>query len=160
MRTILFAFQQNPEKPQICKNESDKLCYEEVLNQLKSDQNKYCLKSCHAKEFEAADMGRMYPPAGYDRKKLFAFGYKFPLPKSIVNLRHNEPVKTIKEELLIVDTMSLVGNIGGTLGLFVGFSFFGATQWLMESVSNFWMLLTRWIQAFQINKVAQEGSFS
>ena len=117
------------------------------------------MKSCHSKEFEVTDLGRM-SLEGYNSKKTLAVGYEFSLPESMVNLRYNEPIKTIREEFLIVDTMSLVGNIGGTLGLFVGFSFFGATQWLMESVSNFWMLLTRWIQAFQINKVAQEGSFS
>ena len=32
--------------------------------------------------------------------------------------------KEINQEYLIYDTLSLIGTIGGTLGLFVGFSFY------------------------------------
>ena len=32
---------------------------------------------------------------------------------------------TIFEEILIFDEISLIGSLGGSLGLFVGFSFFG-----------------------------------
>ena len=31
----------------------------------------------------------------------------------------------IFEEILIVDEISLIGSLGGSLGLFIGFSFFG-----------------------------------
>ena len=34
-------------------------------------------------------------------------------------------ISDIFEEILIVDEISLIGSLGGSLGLFIGFSFFG-----------------------------------
>ena len=34
-------------------------------------------------------------------------------------------VRTIAKELLVFDTNDMIGSIGGSLGLFLGFSFFG-----------------------------------
>ena len=36
--------------------------------------------------------------------------------------------------------ISLIGNVGGTLGLFVGFSFLGTSEWLIEAFPR----LLRW----------------
>ena len=43
---------------------------------------------------------------------------------------------TIFEEILIFDEISLIGSLGGSLGLFVGFSFFGYITW-DYCISNF-----------------------
>ena len=40
----------------------------------------------------------------------------------------------VYEETLMVDDTSLVGSLGGSLGLFVGFSFFGYAMPIMETV--------------------------
>ena len=48
-----------------------------------------------------------------------------------------KPFKIIKKEYLIMNEMSLVGNVGGTLGMFVGFSFIGTIEWLMDILSKF-----------------------
>ena len=39
---------------------------------------------------------------------------------------------TIHEEYLIIDFYGMVGVVGGTLGLFVGFSFFDVITYLMK----------------------------
>ena len=40
-------------------------------------------------------------------------------------IRSTSNKANIFEEVLIVDEIALVGSLGGSLGLFVGFSFFG-----------------------------------
>ena len=44
--------------------------------------------------------------------------------------------RNVYEEVLIIDEIGLVGSLGGSLGLFVGFSFFGYTTPLLEAVFN------------------------
>ena len=39
---------------------------------------------------------------------------------------HSSASRTRTEEYLIYDEIGMIGNVGGSLGLFVGFSFFGA----------------------------------
>ena len=38
------------------------------------------------------------------------------------------------EEILIVDEISLIGSLGGSLGLFIGFSFFGYITTLLDII--------------------------
>ena len=46
------------------------------------------------------------------------------------------------EEILIVDEISLIGSLGGSLGLFIGFSFFGYITTLLDIIVEkmFYML--------------------
>ena len=43
----------------------------------------------------------------------------------------------VKEEYLIYDLISMIGSVGGTLGLCVGFSFFGLIDFLLASLKMF-----------------------
>jgi hypothetical protein len=40
----------------------------------------------------------------------------------------------VYEETLVIDQIGLLGNLGGLLGLFVGFSVFGYTSVLYDTV--------------------------
>ena len=42
----------------------------------------------------------------------------------------------VYEETLLVDDTSLIGTLGGSLGLFVGFSFFGYAMPILEAISD------------------------
>ena len=42
----------------------------------------------------------------------------------------------VYEETLMIDDTSLVGSLGGSLGLFVGFSFFGYAMPIVEAISD------------------------
>ena len=51
--------------------------------------------------------------------------YKSTDDRIIFFVQHDYKIQTVKEETLIYDTLTLVGTLGGFLGLFIGFSFFG-----------------------------------
>ena len=40
----------------------------------------------------------------------------------------------VYEEMLIVDEIALMGNLGGLLGLFVGFSIFGYASIVLDAI--------------------------
>ena len=64
-------------------------------------------------------------------------------PESVWNLRSLDGFKTIKTEYLIISTLSLIGNVGGTMGMFVGFSFIGTSEWSLASAQTLWGWLKR-----------------
>ena len=49
-------------------------------------------------------------------------------------IRSTSNKANIFEEVLIVDEIALVGSLGGSLGLFIGFSFFGYVTPILEAV--------------------------
>ena len=44
--------------------------------------------------------------------------------------------RNVFEEVLLLDEIGLVGSLGGSLGLFVGFSFFGYAIPILEAAFN------------------------
>ena len=50
----------------------------------------------------------------------------------IINPKSNQIM--VYEEMLIVDEIALMGNLGGLLGLFVGFSVFGYASILIDVI--------------------------
>ena len=52
--------------------------------------------------------------------------------------------------------MVLVENVGGTLGVFIGFSIFGTSEWFIGVVTKFWTCLknTRKLRTAQSPVVA------
>ena len=113
----------------ICKNNLEKACYANVLKQLMSNQENYCKRLCFVKEYKFA---LKEAPGLTEKSNDFVLNYKFASPPASRNLRSWMPVKTVKREYLVVTFKSLVGSIGGTLGMFVGFSFIGTAEKLIE----------------------------
>ena len=50
------------------------------------------------------------------------------------NLYFASTVVDVFEEILIFDEISLLGSLGGSLGLFIGFSFFGYISTLLQVI--------------------------
>ena len=105
-------------------------CYRFVLDRLIKDQEEDCKKSCKVKEFE---VGKNFEPedvrTGFTNR--LAFGYRFSSPLSGRSMRSMNLQKTIKTEYLVNTWIAMVGTVGGTLGMFVGFSIIGSLEWLM-----------------------------
>ena len=109
------------------------MCYGKVLAGLSEDLKSKFKKTCLVKEFKTV------PIFSSTSFEALMVAYCFQSPKSTMNVWSvSELVKTVNKEYLIVSWMSLVGNVGGTLGMFVGFSFIGTTEWLMTSFVPFW----------------------
>ena len=87
-----------------------------------------CPKSCSAieytgyVEFIAAKQGNDYSVyKAKPNETYFSLTINYRLPATV----------THHEEYIVMDIYGIVGVIGGTLGLFVGFSFFDAINFLM-----------------------------
>ena len=121
----------------ICKNSTKHKCFEDVLKHLKSTQKKTCLRACHTLEFK---IGTYAPTITAEENGTncneFRFGYKFDVNLYVREERSEVLEKTVHTEYLVNTFMSLFGNVGGTLGIFVGFSIIGTTDWINESVTS------------------------
>ena len=51
-------------------------------------------------------------------------------------IRLTSKKRNVFEEVLILDEIGLIGSLGGSLGLFVGFSFFGYATPILEAAFN------------------------
>ena len=67
-----------------------------------------------------------------------SFEYNFGFPHSTPLVRSYELFKTIKEKYVIISWMSLLGNVGGTLGMFRGFSFITTSEWAIDAGLSVW----------------------
>ena len=76
-----------------------------------------------------------------DANRSFDFEAYFELPDTTRDVRTDMPFKTIRTEYLLMSQMLLVGNVGGTLGVFIGFSIFGTSEWFIGVVINLWTCL-------------------
>ena len=73
-----------------------------------------------------------------DKAGTFGFQYRFALPLSGKDLRSRELFKVVKTEYLLHNLVSLVGNVGGILGVFVGFSFLSLVEWMLKIGQEIW----------------------
>ena len=61
-----------------------------------------------------------------DSKRRAEIAYEFLPPKMMV----------VNKEYLIFDTIGLIASVGGTLGMFIGFSFSGSITALIKFIEN------------------------
>lgn len=152
------------ERP-LCDNQMDRVCFTEVLMDFKPATTKECKKLCHVKDFKykidplSKKYGYSYITGiqnptqkwintswkwyGYDPTHSYIMEYSFEIDKYSIGAevrrrdhRSEEPYKTVHTEYLIVSDMALVGNMGGMLGLFIGFSFLGISEWIVDSLEK------------------------
>ena len=62
------------------------------------------------------------------------FNMKNPQNVIIIKIEPRSSFKMIKKEVLIHDTASLIGSLGGFLGLLIGFSFFGVVSFIIDKL--------------------------
>ena len=71
-----------------------------------------CLKPCKETSYKASETKLAEPIYSKKRKNAAYFDFVF------------NSVQTVEKEVLVYDTNDMIGAIGGSLGLFLGFSFF------------------------------------
>ena len=123
------------------------LGYENEINKPLAElgENQIYKKSCQMKEFKAK-MTKSHNYQNVDEHNIsFGFKYKFVMPKGSDILRFDKPFKFVKEEYLVITGSSLVGNIGGTLGMFVGISFISTLEWIIDAAYK----AKKWINSWR-----------
>ena len=117
----------------------DRSCRDNVLYSLLYNK-KVCrediFKSCIVKEFGITKTSTV--PLHLRKRGQTVFGYQFEAPKATRNQLSKEPFKNVKREVWVVTFASLVGNVGGTLGMLVGFSFFMGFEKVGAFLELFW----------------------
>ena len=121
------------DKYPICENDDERACYEQVIEELRSDQEKHCPRSCNVKEYKTRVDTSFILKTGSTPLTIELI---FDSPKQTKDVRSVHPFKFVKTEYWVMSGMTLVGNVGGTLGMFIGFSFIGVSQWIMDLVNR------------------------
>ena len=96
----------------------------------------HCKKACNLKEYKLEKASA----ADYFTRTndTIAVVLKFDSPSSRRQSRLMLPYKTVHTEYLVTTWISLVGAVGGTLGMFVGFSIIGTSEWFMAHLWICW----------------------
>ena len=74
---------------------------------------------------------------------MFQFALMLGEPKHSLGYRSSKVSKMIYTENLVVNEFTLLGNIGGQMGMLVGFSFSGFAGWILGSLGQLWVLVKK-----------------
>ena len=135
----------------VCNNKNDQTYMEYVVSKIESDQVHDCKKSCVLKEFICSDP-QTFP---VNEPENFVLAYTFSVQQPIStpkNSGYKNPIKMVYSEYFIMSAMTLVGIVGGTFGMFIGFSFFDSTEWILTGVKQ---VKARYTKTTLINRVVQ-----
>ena len=126
----LFGFGKNYSTP-FCDNKNDDRCARNIARKMITGKginftqefgNIACTKACSSLQYSGTYIiGK--PVAAKEYKSLHSFYYEFS------NSNNKCP---IFDEYLIHDTMSMIGSVGGTFGMFIGFSMTGFISSIIE----------------------------
>ena len=107
----------------ICETLEEFQCSHEITEKLKKDSK--CLPACTQINYSIESQFDE-DQENSDAKRNITVAYKFRKPKM-----------KVEEEFLVHDFVGMLGSIGGTLGLFIGFSLFGLISFILENIQDF-----------------------
>ena len=122
----LFFSLPNQKLPQ-CKTKSEKTCSEKIVNPLVNQllTSGTCKKSSTTFDISGTIDVEKQNKSYMSYEKLVYFSIAAP------------GLMKVSEEYLIYDFIAVVASIGGTLGLFIGFSFSDVTSFLVNLIKGF-----------------------
>ena len=106
----------------LCKTDEEFRCAHEIAKRVKGNQTN-CLQPCSKTNFKLHRS--LYNEETPDGKRNIIFLYQIPDQNMVV-----------EQEYLIHDFTSMLGSIGGTLGMFIGFSFLGTLSSLLSGLQR------------------------
>ena len=123
-----FSVSTNGNAAPICETMEEFHCSHKFANQLMT--NSKCLPICSQISFDKVHdyQEDLYRP---DAKRNITVAFRIPK----MNMK-------VEEEYLIQDFVGMLGSIGGTLGLFIGFSFLGGTFFILDHFQFFFERFT------------------
>ena len=119
----------------VCQTGKEKFCYEKVLRKLMSDLDKHCKSPCITKEFK---IETHLDDSGIVGRNESAISVRFELPAATTRHMTKTPYKIVKKEQYVISGLALLGNVGGILGIFVGFSILGFSEWMIKASEELW----------------------
>ena len=102
----------------------------------KVTKNGHCPKLCKTVQYFAETVTSH---KNWDPNVAFGFGLSFDETRGMAS---------VHEEYLIYDTTSMIGSVGGTLGMCIGFSFTGVTSILTKFLNNRIINMTNQVKPF------------
>ena len=108
-------------------------CNYNLLNSKIDDCIDDTANSCLIKEYKPTDFQPPTRTTDQNDQNGFTFRIGFWGSKSSAD-KSREVYKSVFTEYYLLDGYTLIGNIGGTLGLMIGFSFMGAVTFLADLV--------------------------
>ena len=99
-----------------CETNEDKKCaIDEIIFPMFNhiNEKELCPKSCSILQYSGKVLDEQKLDPKSSDKAVMNIWYKFKLPESV----------PVYEEYLIYDAIGMIGAVGGTLGMFIGFSF-------------------------------------
>lgn len=111
-----------------CQNEAEADCseshvYEDILGKASSG---LCPKSCTIHEYSGEINYRESKTEAKEENNTFSASFRFAAPFTM----------TSYQEYLIYDFNGLVGSVGGTLGIFIGFNFYETIARVIDRIKN------------------------
>ena len=112
-----------------------------ALEQMMTNQDKHCKKTCKVKEFQVIRESSSLSGSSLSRVNIV--DVFFELPDATRGFMSKTPYITVNMEHFLISDLALLGNVGGILGIFVGFSFLGITELLMSVGETMWKRLRK-----------------
>ena len=115
-----------------CETNQEIECVKGIYSSLKqeNDTDAQCPKACKYLDYHGEETWTTkLSPYNYDIEDFnatHAFSYQFDPPESV----------SVYEEYIICDEITLIGSVGGTLGLCIGFSFSKVVSVIINFIRN------------------------
>ncbi len=102
-----------------CKTDEDLACFMEVSHYGNLDDNQWCPDPCQGYEYTA---------------RIDRYDFVHPNGEFVLDFMPSSYRITVQEEVLLFDLATFIGSVGGSLGLFVGFSFYDFATFLSDKL--------------------------
>ena len=136
---------------ELVKNNCQKSCKDVVLPQM-FDSIPLCTDvrdiNCARSQFEKANTKFLASESYYGKCNIIEYVGRTEFDVKKDNLKHASVIEytfkqpetmTVQTEFLVYDITTLIGSIGGTLGMCIGFSFTNVVSWILDQFKALWI---------------------